>query len=147
MCFMFLALLYSLACCDENSKYRNLVKQAKMNAKSPQFKDVNDDSYEPGSYSFENDHIHFRLLKRLTGPTTKDVSGYARDEDLLAIAHKKNSLFSISRDTVFVEPSNQKLYVLSDSIYQEDNVDVYECKEINFFSVTLKLNMILNLQF
>ena len=124
-------------------EYKSLIDKARSSVKTLRklkSSERVENSYEPGIYNFENGSVHFRLLKKLTSPTSNDIEGYAVQNGKIAIIHTSRSTFSFDENTVFIQPPNtdnkeKKLLLLSNSIYNDNDADVYNFQEVNLFSV------------
>lgn len=127
MIFIFIA--FSLSYLPH--KYRVLVKEALKSAEKKIPLELREDTKYPGYY--ESQHYHFTLLKTLTSKTTKDIKGFAFNERSCAIVKRKS--FNISGDFAIVDEETQKIFLVNDPIASEENVDVFDFKPLNIFSI------------
>ena len=129
--------------------FDELVSTAKVDASYKKAtKSETESTAFPGYYHLHNNQVHFKLLKTLIGPSTSDIKGYALNEEYIAIIPSKHCKLSFE-DVVFSNPETQKLYKMSNKIYQRDSVNVYEISEMSFVDVIsdLEIDIDMNLNF
>lgn len=110
----------------KNVKYRKLMTESKIHM------------LQPGSY--ETNGAQFRISKALFGPPAKEIKGYAYEKDYLAIV--PNIKYNISQnllDTTFA--LNQKMYILQNISGSDEQVSIYQVKEINPHNVITEIIM------
>lgn len=113
------------------SHLSNIAKKAQevSKVKIPKIERV--DKANPGDYSFKN--VDFKLKKTLVTPKTNDIKGFAIEDNYLALAKRKH--FNLDDDFVFVDPSNQKFYRVSTTIYEDAQINIYSIKEVPIFEL------------
>ena len=139
---LFYFLVFSIVSGDNNF-YRALINEAKANISTRKLHDFDsaEESKSPGFYSLDNGRVSFRLIKTLTSPKTIDIVGYSLKEQHLALITTSKSKLDFNQPVVFIEPSSQKLYQLSNSLYSEKNSnsdfssDVFKITPIDVLSV------------
>ena len=150
LCMLFGYFLILALQIKSDNEYQSLIDKARTNAKTHRkmkSSETVENSYEPGIYNFQNGSIHFRLLKKLTGPVSIDIDGYAVQNGEIAIIHSRKSTFSFDENTVFIQPSDidskeKKLLLLSKSIYNDNDADVYNFQEVDLFSVFTDISFV-----
>ena len=127
--------------------FDELISKAKANASSKKVsKSEAENTALPGYYNLHNNHIHFKLHKALTGPSTSDIKGYALSEEFIAIIPSKHCKLSF-QDVIFSNPETQKLYNMTNNVYQRDSVNVYKISEISLNDVISELEIDLDFNF
>lgn len=112
-------------------EYKNLVNQAIENSKTKVPKELRQETKFPGNYKGEN--FHFILLKALSSSNTKDIKGFASENNHFAIVKRKR--FNISDDFAFIDPKTQSLYRLKRKVASDDKIIIYEYSNISIFDI------------
>lgn len=134
---LFTLVLVSLTNSKIPEEYKGIANRAIQNSKIKTPRELRQDSMLPGEY--DGPFYHYKLLKAFSNSHSKDIKGYAIDQNCIAIVKRKN--FSIKNDFVFVDEINQKIYHMTDVIASENNVFIYKLIETSIFHVLTNFHL------
>ena len=134
--------LYFFLSISISERFMNLIKEAKKDAAKIQILEEKESMLLPGLHKIEKGS--FILEYPLISRNTKEIKGYAIDNDYIAIVPFQRT--SLSNDInapkpVFVDSINQSLHILSKEVESEDDVIIYKNIQMEPFQVFRRINL------
>ena len=124
--------------CRSESKFSALAKKAKDNAHKRKLMSLLEEDIFPGEYKGSTYSYH--VTKRLTGPASRNIAGFACSDKHIAIYPSKyRSLKKIEEtDSVFINGEENKMFGLK-YVETDDDVRIFEAEEVDPFLVVTNI--------
>ncbi|KAK8839405.1 hypothetical protein M9Y10_031754 [Tritrichomonas musculus] len=121
---------------EASATFYDLISRAIANSKTKIPQSEREDIALPGIYHFNN--VHFRLKQVLITPKTKDIKGYAVEDNYLAVVKRK--IFDLPEEFVFVDSTTKYIYKMRELVFSDDNINIYQTRELGLFDLITDIN-------
>jgi len=126
-----MAIILSLLLVRLPSSFRNLVMEASKSMMNSDPNTIKLESYQPGM--IEMPGIQIKLKQAVVAPRSYDIKGWAKSGEYLALLMNTSSATSrnnLVKNSVFIDPSDNKTYILNKYIGEENDCRVFQAQEI-----------------